>query len=240
MVPDQATEALRWSVSALGHTGRRLEAAVGSPAHSRLRLPCTSCGRAPWRRCSTAGLWGSCSRWCPVGSAATPRVSGNIWKQRNKPYVAPSSEEPCWGWHPGSAMAFLWLTPSLQRQHDWTTWILSHLEENRQVLGTNFLRDGLFLLSVNANINQVTGTLKSEWTWLPQIHFGGWQLLRVIFLINCFMASPLFSGRAMLHAGILVPWPGIEPKVPAVEAWSLDHRIASNVLLHSLYDEINS
>ena len=33
----------------------------------------------------------------------------------------------------------------------------------------------------------------------------------------------LFFGRTPQHTGILVPWTGIEPGPPAVEAWSLNH-----------------
>ena len=57
--------------------------------------------------------------------------------------------------------------------------------------------------------------LRFFWWWymLPRVSF--------IFFI--------FFGHTVQHAGILVPWPGMEPMPPALGAWHLNHWTAREV-----------
>ena len=56
------------------------------------------------------------------------------------------------------------------------------------------------------------------------------MILVVFWEVIFFFCSLLFFWPHRVACGILVPLPGIEPTPPAVEAWSLNHWTAREVL----------
>ena len=67
---------------------------------------------------------------------------------------------------------------------------------------------------------------------------GSWNMRLFFFLtwysIQFWLKKNFFFWLYPMACRILVPWPGIEPTPPAVEAWSLNHWIAREVLHYFL------
>ena len=108
--------------------------------------------------------------------------------------------------------------------HEFSLWGLYHslVTENNTCL---FL---IFWLKEMATHSSIL-TWRIPWTEEPgRIQSMGSQRVRHNWATNTFW--PHCAAR-----GILVPWPGIEPMAPAVEAWSLNHWITREVPRARIY-----
>ena len=102
------------------------------------------------------------------------------------------------------------------------------------------LAGGLFTTSTTWEAHTEVQTTEMKFSQNPYLPLGYTLYSEVVyFLDSMFAPHPLFLFAGPTAYGILVPQPGMEPPLPAVEAQSLNHCPARKVLPPPFYNVIH-